>query len=57
MDVVYVWIAVIGLACMFVVGWQAGKWNMKPGGVLGSIGVILAIGIVVIMWKLGVGHV
>lgn len=57
MDAVYVWITVLGLSCMFVCGWQAGKWGMKPGGVLGSIGVILAIGIVVITWKLGVGNV
>lgn len=57
MDAIYVWIAALGLACMFVVGWQAGKWGVGPGGVLASIGVILAIGIAVITWKLGVGHV
>jgi len=57
MHLAYVWIIALGLACTFVAGWQAGKWGMKPGGVLASIGVILAIGIAVITWKLGVGHV
>lgn len=57
MELVYMWIAVLGLSCMFVTGWYAGKYNMGPGGVLASIGTMIAIGIVVIVWKLGVGHV
>ena len=57
MDLAYVWIVALGLSCTFVTGWYAGKSGVGPGGVLASISTMLAIGIVVIVWKLGVGHV